>query len=257
MKNQEKNDVPEGSEAGEVCAHDFVFIAAHDLREPLRAIRASSELLAGMRGAASAEDAARCYRFIQEGVDRAEALIHDIAEYCSLETRELDLASMEMNSALAEAAKELSEEFRSNGAVLTQDPLPAVIGDFPALTAVLRNLMANACKFRSASAPKIHVGAARQGSEWVISVGDNGLGFNPAYRDRVFRPFEKLNGKQYPGSGLGLTLAKRVVERHGGRMWAESQIGEGSVFRFTLPTSQSAEPPGTPVRGPGPKGRAS
>ena len=130
---------------------------------------------------------------------------------------------------------QLAGQMQETHATLTLDPLPAVKGDFLALAMLFRCLIENACKFRGEAAPCIHVGAVQQGSEWILSVRDNGVGFAPEYRDRIFRPFERLNGKRYPGSGLGLPLAKRIVERHGGRMWAESKPGEGCVCWFSLP----------------------
>ncbi len=103
------------------------------------------------------------------------------------------------------------------------------------LTAVFRCLLSNACKFRGEAPPVVHVAAAQDAGEWVFSVRDNGAGFDPAYSTRIFRPFERLNGKQYPGSGLGLTLARKAIEQHGGRIWAESNPGRGTTVRFTLP----------------------
>ena len=219
-------------------AHEFLTIAVHDLREPLRAIRSSSELLAGIHRESTDEDTGRYLRFILEGVDRMELLIRDIAEFCYEELRTFEPAEMDLQEALAEAQRQLSEELKKNGTVLTHDPLPAVTGDSLGLTTVFRCLIENSCKFRSAAAPAIQVRADRQGAEWVVSVRDNGQGFNPAYCDRVFEPFERLNGKRYPGSGLGLPLAKRIVEQHGGRIWAESHPGQGSTFWFTLPASE-------------------
>jgi light-regulated signal transduction histidine kinase (bacteriophytochrome) len=217
---------------------EFLTIAVHDLREPLRAIRSSSELLAEMHGDSTSENETRCLRFISEGVDRMESLIHDVAEYCYQELQELDPTETDLQRVLAEVQRQLSDELMKNEAVLTHDPLPVVMGDFLGLATVFRCLIANACKFRGKAAPNIRVGAIQQGPEWFFSIQDNGIGFNPAYQDRVFDPFQRLNGKQYPGSGLGLPLAKRIIEQHGGRMWAESQPGQGSTFRFTLPVAE-------------------
>lgn len=216
---------------------EFLTIAVHDLREPLRAIRSSSDLLAEMHGGAVSEREAQCLRFIAEGVDRMETLIRDVSHYCYGELQELDRTETDLQRVLAEATRRLSDELRKNEAVLTYDPLPMVWGDFPGLVTVFRCLIENACKFRGKAAPNIHVGAIQRGSEWLFSIRDNGMGFNPAYQDRVFDPFQRLNGKQYPGSGLGLPLARRIIERHGGRMWAESQLDRGSTFRFTLPVA--------------------
>ena len=217
------------------AALEFVGIAVHDLREPLRAIRTSSELLASYHGDFPNERETLSLQFVQEGVGRMEVLIHDIAEYLYAQLRELDLQEADMESVLTEARRQLADQLKKNEAVLTHDPLPVLTGDFFALASVFHSLIDNACKFRSKAPPIIHVGAKKQGSEWVFSVRDNGFGFNPMYGDRIFNPFERLNGKQYPGSGLGLSLTKTVVERHGGRIWAESQPDEGSTFWFSVP----------------------
>jgi light-regulated signal transduction histidine kinase (bacteriophytochrome) len=219
------------------AARELVSIAVHDLREPLRAIRASSELLAGTLGNAADETTGRCLRYIQEGVDRMETLIRDIAEYCYGEVRELDLQETDMETVLLEAQRQLSDELKNKEAVLTHDPLPAVTGDFFALATVFRCLIDNSCKFRGKDNPIIHISAKKQGAEWLFSVQDNGLGFDPVYWERIFNPFERLNGKQYPGSGLGLPLARSILEQHGRRIWAESTPGEGSTFWFSLPIS--------------------
>jgi chemotaxis family two-component system sensor kinase Cph1 len=166
-----------------------------------------------------------------------EGLVRDIAEYCYGELREPDPAEVDLQRVVAEVRRQLSNEFEKTGAVLTHDPLPTVMGDFLRLALLLRGLVENACKFRGTEAPRIHIGVKRQGSDWVFSVRDNGLGFNPVYAERVFKPFERLNGKRYPGSGLGLTLARRIAEQHGGRIGAESQLGQGSTFWFTLPAA--------------------
>jgi signal transduction histidine kinase len=168
-------------------------------------------------------------------VDRLETLIHDIAEYCYTEVRESASSETDLEMVLLEAKNEVAAELKSAGATITHDPLPTVLGNAPALTTVLRSLILNACKFRSATPPSIHVGVRQQGAEWIFSVRDNGVGFDPAYRERIFRAFERLNGKQYPGSGLGLTIAKRLINQHGGEIWAESSPGQGSAFHFSLP----------------------
>jgi len=136
---------------------------------------------------------------------------------------------------LLEAKSELAAELKDSGTIVTHDPLPTVPGNATSLAILLRCLIGNACKFRGEAEPRIHVGAVQQDGEWILSVRDNGAGFDPVYRERIFRPFERLNGKQFPGSGLGLTIAKRIVEQHGGQIWAESVPGEGSTFCFSLP----------------------
>jgi signal transduction histidine kinase len=215
----------------------FLFSAIHDLREPLRTIRANSELVAKHAGEAAEPRLAQPLRHILEGVDRLESLIQDLSQYCSAELRELELSEFPIDAALAEAQRLLYEQIRDSGAMVTSDPLPTVSGDFFALAKVFSNLIGNACKFRSEVPPRVHISCLREGPEWLFSVKDNGLGFKREYADLVFEPFQRVHGKQYPGSGLGLALAKKIVERHGGRIWVDSTVSQGSTFRFTLPTS--------------------
>jgi light-regulated signal transduction histidine kinase (bacteriophytochrome) len=217
------------------AVREFLTIAVHDLREPLRTIRSSSEFLAEIHKGSTDENEARYVRFISDGIDRMENLIRDIAELCYDELREFQPAEADLQTVLAEVRHQLSKDLQRSDAVLTHDPLPVVTGDVSGLAAVFRCLIQNACKFRGATAPRIHVAAIQRESEWLISVRDNGLGFNPVYRDQIFKPFERLNGKRYPGSGLGLALAKRILEQHGGRIWADSLPEQGSTFWFTLP----------------------
>jgi light-regulated signal transduction histidine kinase (bacteriophytochrome) len=213
---------------------DFVSMAAHDLREPLRAIRAHAQFLATLPADEEANRRDQCIRFLHDGVDRMERLIHDIEDYCLEEIRELNPKEISMESVLQEARRQMSDQIEDCGALLTNARLPAVTGDFEGLTTVFRVLIDNACKFRNAEPPRIQIAAVRDGPDWVFSVQDNGQGFNPAYAELIFEPFERLHGKRYPGSGLGLPLAKRVVERHRGRIWAESTPDFGSTFRFAL-----------------------
>lgn len=218
---------------------DFISTAVHDLREPLRAIRLGAHLLTANEGSPSAENAARGTRYVVEGVDRLEILIRDIAEYCYEEVRTSGAAAADMEMVLLEARNELSGELKNCGATLTHDPLPVVMGNFVSLATAMRCLLANACKFRGEAPLKVHVAAAREGNNWLLSIRDNGLGFDPIYKERIFKPFERLNGKQFPGSGLGSTLAKKIIEQQGGEMWADSCPGHGTTISFRLPGADS------------------
>jgi light-regulated signal transduction histidine kinase (bacteriophytochrome) len=235
MNNQRPGATEDELDRTREAFREFVFHAVHDLRQPLRAVSTSSEMLASIYGDSTDERASRCLRYIREGTDRMASLLQDIAAYCEGEGRELHLAEMSLNAVLAQVQRQISGELQKNGAVVTQDPLPTVKGDFFAIETVFRHLIENACKFRGTEPPCIHVGSARHGSEWILSVRDNGLGFKPVYADAVFQPFKRLHGKEYPGSGLGLALTKRILDQHGGRIWVESIPGRGSTFSFSLP----------------------
>jgi light-regulated signal transduction histidine kinase (bacteriophytochrome) len=235
MENQGQGVAQEALAQDNEGLREFISMAVHDLREPLRAIRLGSQLLAAEMGDNSEDSRERGTRYLRDGVDRMETLIRDIAEYCYAEVRELEPCATDLEMSLLEARTELATELKASGAVVTHDPLPTVRGNATSLAVLLRCLIDNACKFRGEDAPHIHVGAVQQDKEWTVSVRDNGAGFDPVYRERIFRPFERLNGKRFPGSGLGLALAKRIVEQHGGEIWAESALGEGSTFYFSLP----------------------
>lgn len=235
MKNQGQGVAPKALALDGEALRDFISMAVHDLREPLRAIRLGSQLLTAQTDGNSEENRERGARYLRDGATRMETLIQDIAEYCYAEVRELEPSPTDLEMSLLEAKTELAAELKGSGAIVTHDPLPTVSGNATSLAILLRCLIGNACKFRGEAQPRIHVGAVQQDGEWILSVRDNGAGFDPVYSERIFRPFERLNGKQYPGSGLGLTLAKRIVEQHGGQIWAESTPGEGSIFRFSLP----------------------
>jgi light-regulated signal transduction histidine kinase (bacteriophytochrome) len=236
MKDQGQGIAP-SLEAGNESVREFISIAAHDMREPLRAIRLGLQLLTANGDQQRDDNAARGAQYIERGAERLETLIRDIAEYCYEEVGDPDFRPIDLAVVLREARNGLAAELRAADATLTHDALPVVMGNQASLIAVLRCLIGNACKFRGEGAPRIHIEATLQGSEWVVSVCDNGLGFSAAYRERIFRPFERLNGKLYPGSGLGLALAKTIIERHGGRIWADSELGTGSTFRFSLPAA--------------------
>ena len=235
MKNQGQGVAPKALEQDSEALREFISMAVHDLREPLRAIRLGAQLLTAQGADNPEESRDRGARFVRDGVARIETLIQDIAEYCYGEVREQDTADTDLEMSLLEARTELAVELKASSAVVTHDPLPTVPGNATSLAVLMRCLIGNACKFRGEEAPRIHVGAVQQNGQWIVSVRDNGAGFDPAYKERIFKPFERLNGKQFPGSGLGLTLARRIVEQHGGQIWAESTPGQGSTFHFSLP----------------------
>ncbi len=237
MINQWQGTAEEDLSRTKEAFRDFLYRAVHDLREPLRAISASSEILARNVTDRTDESSSQCLRHIREGADRMDLLLRDIARYCEGDGQSLQLAEIRLDSALEEAKRQISDELKKSGTVLTYDPLPMVTGDFLALAAVFRNLLENACKFHGPMPPCVHVAASKQGSEWIVAVRDNGVGFKPIYADVIFQPFKRLHGRQFRGSGLGLALTKRILDQHGGRIWAESLPGEGSTFWFSLPVS--------------------
>ena len=215
---------------------EFISMAVHDLREPLRSVGISIDELTCLEPVG--EERVECVRIIQEGLERMDALLRDIGEFCFAVGQPVQTKEVDMNAVWEEAVRQAAPELKASDAIVTQDSLEAAHGDFFALAKVFRTVLANACRFRAAESPRIHAGVEHSATEVRFFVRDNGIGFDPAHAIKVFQPFKRLHGREYPGSGLGLPLAQRIVELHGGKMWAESSRGAGSVFWFSLPNGR-------------------
>jgi light-regulated signal transduction histidine kinase (bacteriophytochrome) len=184
-------------------------------------------------------DADEFISFAVEGSTRMQRLINDLLTYSRVGRRARDFAPVNMTRVIEAAKQNLTAAIAESAAAITADPLPDVIGDESQLTQLLQNLIGNAIKFRRDETPRVHVSARREAGEVVFAVRDNGIGIEPRYFDRVFVIFQRLNPReQYPGTGIGLALSKKIVERHGGRIWLESQPGEGSTIYFSIPLTQ-------------------
>jgi PAS domain S-box-containing protein len=215
---------------------DFAFALAHDLREPLRTVVVFNQLLAEELSGKLGEDADKYLSFSIEGAMRMDALMNGLIEYWGVTEGAVARSSaVDCNEALAQALSSLHVSIQESGAKITADPLPAVTAKESMLTQLFQNLISNSIKYRSKATPTIHISAARIREGWLFSVTDNGLGIDPAYAERVFGIFKRLHGREIPGTGIGLALCRKVVERHGGRIWVESEAGQGSVFKFTIP----------------------
>lgn len=220
----------------------FSYVASHDLKEPIRTVITYSQLLASRYQTGSNPEAGEIVDTIVASARRIHDLISDLLRYAQVSDPNLLLqfGTVAMDGVLGFCLSNLGPHLHENCATLTHDPLPEVTGDFGDLMQLLQQLIGNAVKYRGAEPPRIHVSARREGSEWVFSVADNGIGIDPKYADRVFLPFKKLHGRRYPGNGIGLAICKKVIERHGGRIWVESSPGAGATFRFTLPANAAA-----------------
>ena len=220
----------------------FAYVASHDLREPLRMVVTYTALLEqSWQGRLTAEQ--RQYMaFAAEGAKRMQALIADLIVYTQASAQEPARVPAALNRVLEQARYTLVASVRETGAEIVADPLPELDVDPLKLSLVFQNLLSNAIKFRRpGEKPRIHVGAERQEEEWRVWVRDDGIGFDPKYADRIFQAFQRLHpAGKYPGTGVGLAICKRIVEAHGGRVWAESQPGAGATFYFTLPAADRA-----------------
>lgn len=215
----------------------FAYVAAHDLQSPLRTIETMTQLLSRrLHGQLDAEDS-EVFGHIQTSAQRMQALIADLLEYSRVTGSGTGGKPVDCAALLNGAMENLRTRIRETAAAVTADPLPAVLAG-EQLLRVFQNLIDNALKYRGEAAPRIHVAAERSGEAWVISVRDNGIGFDMQYADRIFRVFERLQGAgPHEGTGIGLAICRKLIERYGGRIWAESEPGAGSTFFFSLPAA--------------------
>jgi PAS domain S-box-containing protein len=216
----------------------FAYVASHDLQEPLRMVTSYMDLLETRYKGRLDKDADQFIGFAVDGAHRMRQLISDLLTYSRITSQGKEPRLVSVQAAFGRAMADLRGVIAESGAQVTQDSLPEVMADETQLTQLLSNLLSNAIKFRGDQSPRVHVGVRTEGSEWVFSVRDNGIGIAPAGFERIFQVFQRLHTRQkYPGSGIGLAICKRIVERHGGRIWVESQVGQGSTFFFTMPAS--------------------
>ena len=214
----------------------FAYVASHDLLEPLRMVRCFTELLSQHHREKLDPEAAEFMAFIIDGATRMQQLIDGLLSYSRVGTRGQPFKPTSSEAALEGALTNLSLGIQESGAVVTHDPLPVVHADEVQLVQLFQNLLSNAIKFRSSEPPRIHISAKNAGNEWIFAVQDNGIGIESQYFERIFVIYSRLHTREeYPGTGLGLAICKRIVERHAGRIWVESQPGQGSTFYFTLP----------------------
>jgi signal transduction histidine kinase len=215
----------------------FAYVSSHDLQEPLRMITSYLQLLKRKYTGHLDDKADEYINFAVEGAARMQNLIIDLLEYSKIETGDNEPEIIDCEFILNKVLSDSKTIIKENNATISHDPLPEVMTNPIQLGQVFQNLILNGIKFHSEEAPKIHIAATKQGVEWVFSVQDNGVGIDPQYSERIFEIFKRLNSRErYPGTGIGLAICKKIIERHGGRIWVESELGKGSTFYFTLPT---------------------
>jgi len=217
----------------------FASAAAHDLQEPLRGIEGFIKLLEKRYKGKLDKKADEFIDYVVDDVNRMQRLIKDLLEYSRVSSKGKAFGPVNCSVVLEQALSNIRTALEESGAAVTYDPLPTVMGDEGQLISLFQNLIGNAIKFRSLEPLKIHVSAKREGNEWIVSVRDTGIGIDPKQAERIFVIFQRLHTRQeYPGTGIGLAICKRIVERHGGRIWVESNPGTGATFYFTIPERQ-------------------
>jgi signal transduction histidine kinase len=221
----------------------FAYVASHDLQEPLRMVATYTQLLAERYRGKLDGDADKYIHYAVDGALRMQKLVQDLLAFSRVGRQGFSLHSVDCNNVLQAAVKNLEVAIQESGAVVEHAQLPAVMADCSQLTQVFQNLIGNAIKFRSSEPPVIRVSAKATGKEWVFSVSDNGIGIATEHKENVFVIFRRLHTRaEYPGNGIGLSICKKIIEQHGGRIWIESELDHGSNFQFTLPVKpQSSE----------------
>jgi PAS domain S-box-containing protein len=214
----------------------FAYVASHDLQEPLRMVASYTQLLAERYKGRLDSDADEFIAYAVDGSNRMQVLIQDLLAYSRAGTNGKALREIPSENALKEALVNLRATIQESGAIVTHDPLPLITTDGTQLAQIFQNLIGNAIKYRGAAVPNVHISAVKNGNEWIFSVRDNGLGIDPQYFDRIFVLFQRLHGQaEFKGTGIGLAICKKMLERLGGRIWVESQPEKGSTFHFALP----------------------
>jgi light-regulated signal transduction histidine kinase (bacteriophytochrome) len=219
----------------------FAYIASHDLQEPLRMVASYTQLLAKRYKGRLDSDADEFIAFAVDGANRMQRLIKDLLAYSRVGTRGTDLVKTSSEEALQQALINLRGSIEESDALVTHDPLPAVLADETQLIQLFQNLVGNALKYRSPGVPRVHISAVRDRERrWSFAVTDNGMGIEPEYFERIFGMFQRLHKREeYAGTGIGLAICKKIVERHGGSICVESQPGQGSTFSFSLAASEA------------------
>jgi light-regulated signal transduction histidine kinase (bacteriophytochrome) len=223
----------------------FAYFVSHDLQAPLRHISTFSELLLERHESDLSEDGQECLGFMASGARRMSRMIHDLLAYSRAGRAELVLEEVDLDEILQDVRADLQETLEETGGAISWGVLPRVRASRSLIAQVFANLVGNGLKFHGQAPPRVQIASIQSGAEWIFSVEDNGLGIREEYQERIFQAFQRLHGPdEIPGSGIGLNICQRVIERHGGRIWVKSRPGRGSIFRFTLPCPTPDPPPG-------------
>jgi len=223
-------------ERSNAALNEFALVASHDLQEPLRLVAGYTELLQQRFSAQLGPDGARYLNFAADGARRMQQLIADLLAYCQVGAGSLALAEVDVRAIADSATRDLQASIAEAGGQVTVLELPRLRGDARQLHSLFLNLVGNAIKYRGSEPPRVEISAERKGNEYRFAVSDNGIGIEPRFARRVFDMFQRLHSRsKYAGTGVGLSLCRKVVEAHGGQIWVEPAKPRGSVFYFTLP----------------------
>jgi len=214
----------------------FAYVASHDLQEPLRMITGYTNLLAKRYKDKLDKDANEFISFAVDGAKRMHCLINDLLTYSRVGTRPKEFTPVHCETVLAKTLLGLHVALQECGATVTHEPLPTLMGDETQLGQLFQNLVGNGIKYRNSKRPEVYISCRRDSGNWLFAVKDNGIGIDPQYAERIFLIFQRLHTREeYAGTGIGLAVCKKIVERHSGRIWVESELGKGATFFFTLP----------------------
>ncbi len=236
----EFNQITEDLRRSNEDLQQFAYVASHDLQEPLRAIVSFSQLLEEKYHDNIDEDGKEFIHFITDGAKKMNTLIKDLLLYSRITTQAKASKKTDLEEVIKDALFNLKESIDESGAIITYDEMPILKIDKTQFIQLFQNLISNAIKFRRIDPPKIHIGVNNINNEWFFSVKDNGIGIEQQYYSKLFNIFYRLHTKEeYPGTGIGLPICKKIVQRYGGKIWVESELGKGSTFYFTINLKKS------------------
>ncbi len=218
----------------------FAYIASHDLQEPLRSISNFLGLIERRYKDKLDQDGLDFIHFALDGANRLQQMINDLLLFSRVETQGAAFSPVKVSDVIKHVLDNLKDKIETNGAMISFEKLPTIMGDEPQLITCFQNLISNAIKFHQTGIPpKIHISAKLQDNSWIFSISDNGIGIDPQYKDKLFIMFKRLVGREYAGNGIGLAICKKVIDRHGGKIWVDSTLGKGSIFYFSIPIKEN------------------
>jgi PAS domain S-box-containing protein len=233
----ERREYEQKLEASNERLEQFAYAASHDLQEPLRMVSSYLQLIDSRYADAFDEDGREYLEFAVDGAERMRNMIQGLLEYSRVDTRGAPFEPVDLNDVMADVRNDLQVKIAESDAEITSGELPRVDGDAGQLRQLFQNLLDNAIEYSGEEPPRVEISAERNGEDWVISVSDSGIGIDPDEADRIFEVFQRFHAPdEHAGTGIGLALCQRIVERHGGEIWVESEPGDGSTFKFTIPS---------------------